>query len=135
MRLQPVLVQNSLHGGLGGASQIVMASALRLLAHVSHPGLARPQFSGITSSLGLMQARCTTQALSPLLELKAPLDLLNLRMEEFRGGVLEFDLPITGQAAPPARPNPQADSSVASPATHGKAHAAYWIRRGLCERG
>ena len=35
-----------------------------------------------------------------------------------RGGALEFDLPIAGQSAPPARPNPQTDSpagSVAQP--------------------
>ena len=35
-----------------------------------------------------------------------------------RGGALEFDLPITGQAAPVARPNPPSDSpagSVAQP--------------------
>ena len=33
-----------------------------------------------------------------------------------RGGVLEFDLPVTGQAAPPARPSPRADSSAGSAA-------------------
>jgi len=31
-----------------------------------------------------------------------------------RGDALDFDLPITGQAAPPARPSPRADSSAAS---------------------
>jgi DNA-binding NtrC family response regulator len=31
-----------------------------------------------------------------------------------RGGVLEFDLPIAGQAAPVARPNPPSDSSAGS---------------------
>jgi DNA-binding NtrC family response regulator len=33
-----------------------------------------------------------------------------------RGGALEFDLPVTGQAAPPARPSPRADSSAGSAA-------------------
>jgi transcriptional regulator with GAF, ATPase, and Fis domain len=33
-----------------------------------------------------------------------------------RGGVLEFDLPITGQAAPVARSSPRADSSAGSAA-------------------
>ncbi|MGD0258825.1 MAG: sigma-54 dependent transcriptional regulator [Verrucomicrobiota bacterium] len=33
-----------------------------------------------------------------------------------RGGVLDFDLPITGQAAPPARPGPKTDSSAGNPA-------------------
>ncbi len=32
-----------------------------------------------------------------------------------RGGALEFDLPITGQAAPPAQPSPQAAGSPAQP--------------------
>src|SRR5208337_1142195 len=32
-----------------------------------------------------------------------------------RGGVLEFDLPISSQAAPVPRPGPQAASPVASP--------------------
>jgi transcriptional regulator with GAF, ATPase, and Fis domain len=32
-----------------------------------------------------------------------------------RGGVLEFDLPIAGQAAPPARPSPQAAGNQAQP--------------------
>ena len=31
-----------------------------------------------------------------------------------RGGALEFDLPITGQAVPPPRPNPRTDSSAGS---------------------
>jgi transcriptional regulator with GAF, ATPase, and Fis domain len=31
-----------------------------------------------------------------------------------RGGALEFDLPIAGQAAPQARPNPRTDSSAGS---------------------
>jgi DNA-binding NtrC family response regulator len=33
-----------------------------------------------------------------------------------RGGALDFDLPITGQAAPVARPNPKTDSSAGSAA-------------------
>jgi transcriptional regulator with GAF, ATPase, and Fis domain len=33
-----------------------------------------------------------------------------------RGGALEFDLPITGQAAPASRPSPRADSPATSPA-------------------
>jgi len=33
-----------------------------------------------------------------------------------RGGALEFDLPITGQAAPVPRPNPRSDSSASKPA-------------------
>ena len=34
-----------------------------------------------------------------------------------RGGALEFDLPISGQAAPPAPPSPRADSSTPRSAT------------------
>jgi transcriptional regulator with GAF, ATPase, and Fis domain len=37
-----------------------------------------------------------------------------------RGGVLDFDLPITGQAAPPARPGPKTDSSAGNPAAQPK---------------
>jgi transcriptional regulator with GAF, ATPase, and Fis domain len=33
-----------------------------------------------------------------------------------RGGALDFDLPISGQAAPPARPGPTTDSSASNPA-------------------
>ena len=33
-----------------------------------------------------------------------------------RGGALDFDLPITSQAAPAARPSPQSDSSAGNPA-------------------
>ncbi|HWT80976.1 MAG TPA: hydrogenase, partial [Candidatus Methylomirabilis sp.] len=33
-----------------------------------------------------------------------------------RGGALDFDLPITGQAAPAARPSPRADSAAGGPA-------------------
>ena len=33
-----------------------------------------------------------------------------------RGGALDFDLPISGQAAPVARPSPRTDSSAGSPA-------------------
>ena len=33
-----------------------------------------------------------------------------------RGGALDFDLPMTGQTAPPARPSPRADASAGSPA-------------------
>jgi len=33
-----------------------------------------------------------------------------------RGGALDFDLPISGPAAPPDRPSPQSDSSAGSPA-------------------
>jgi transcriptional regulator with GAF, ATPase, and Fis domain len=32
-----------------------------------------------------------------------------------RGGALDFDLPMTGQTAPPARPSPRADASAGSP--------------------
>ena len=32
-----------------------------------------------------------------------------------RGGALDFDLPITGQSAPVARPSPRSDSSAGSP--------------------
>jgi transcriptional regulator with GAF, ATPase, and Fis domain len=33
-----------------------------------------------------------------------------------RGGALEFDLPVTGQAAPVPRPNPRSDSTASNPA-------------------
>jgi transcriptional regulator with GAF, ATPase, and Fis domain len=33
-----------------------------------------------------------------------------------RGGALDFDVPFSGQAVPPARPNPRSDSSEGSPA-------------------
>ena len=37
-----------------------------------------------------------------------------------RGGALDFDLPITGQPAPAARPSPRADSSAGQPSAQPK---------------
>ena len=47
MRLQVLLLQNSLHRGFGRLRQTGMACGLRLLAHMKRQRLARPQFRGI----------------------------------------------------------------------------------------
>jgi transcriptional regulator with GAF, ATPase, and Fis domain len=81
------------------------------------PLLAKHFVDLSTRELKCAKPRLTSAAITKLQSYEWPGNVRELRnvIERTvilaRGGVLDFDLPISTQAAPPARPSPQPDSS------------------------
>ena len=86
------------------------------------PLLARHFVALSAKELKCAKPRLTRAAVAQLQSYDWPGNVRELRNEIeravilARGGLLEFDLPISGQAAPGARPSPRTDSSASNPA-------------------